>query len=89
MDTYQVEIIKPGAKKLLHDMAEMDLITVQQIGVGGGNGNTDQTTLPADRREAVMALAGSWGSMSENDFQQYLHEAKKAAGEMFDRDIKL
>lgn len=31
MDTYQIEIIEPGAKKLLDDMAEMDLITVQPI----------------------------------------------------------
>jgi len=85
MDTYQIEIIKPGAKKLLDDMAEMDLITVQQIDVEGQNGNGD----PAGQREAIMSLAGSWNGMSENDFQEYLSEAKRTGGEMFDRDVSL
>jgi len=31
MDTYQVEILEPGAKRLLEDLAEMDLITVHAI----------------------------------------------------------
>ena len=31
MDTYQIEIIEPRAKKLLDDMADMDLITVQPL----------------------------------------------------------
>lgn len=29
MDTYQIEIIEPGAKRLLDDLANMNLITVQ------------------------------------------------------------
>ena len=32
MDTYQIEIIEPGAKKLLDDMANMNLITVRPLG---------------------------------------------------------
>ncbi len=31
MDTYQIEILEPRAKKLLDDMADMDLITVQPL----------------------------------------------------------
>lgn len=31
MDTYQIEIIEPGAKRLLDDLANMNLITVQPI----------------------------------------------------------
>ena len=31
MDTYQIEIIEPGAKKLLDDLANMNLITVQPL----------------------------------------------------------
>ncbi|MEQ1921260.1 MAG: hypothetical protein ABL952_02015 [Pyrinomonadaceae bacterium] len=31
MDTYQIEIIDPGAKKLLDDLANMNLIKVQAI----------------------------------------------------------
>ena len=39
MDTYQIEIIEPRAKKLLDDMADMDLITLQPIDVEQPNGN--------------------------------------------------
>ncbi len=31
MDTYQIEIIEPGAKTLLDDLAKMNLITVQPV----------------------------------------------------------
>jgi len=31
MDTYQIEIIDPKAKKLLDDLANMNLITVQPL----------------------------------------------------------
>ena len=85
MDTYQIEIIEPRAKKLLDDMADMDLITVQRIEVEKPNGNGVRT----GRREDIMSLAGSWDEMSENDFQEYLSEAKWSGGEMFDRDDTL
>ena len=85
MDTYQIEIIEPRAKKLLDDMAEMDLITLQRIDVEGPNGNG----VPVGQRENIMSLAGSWIGMSENDFQEYLAEAKRSGGEMFDRDVSL
>ncbi len=85
MDTYQIEIIDPKAKKLLDDLANMNLITVQRIDVEGPNGNG----VPVGQREDIMSLAGSWGGMSENDFQEYLSEAKRSGGEMFDRDFSL
>lgn len=31
MDTYQIEIIEPKAKKLLDDLANLNLITVQPL----------------------------------------------------------
>lgn len=40
-------------------------------------------------REAILSLAGSWNEMSESDFQEYLFEAKRSGGEMFDRDVRL
>ena len=40
-------------------------------------------------REAILSLAGSWSEMSESDFQEYLSEAKRSGGEMFDRDVRL
>ena len=40
-------------------------------------------------REAILSLAGSWNEMSESDFEEYLSEAKRSGGEMFDRDVTL
>ncbi len=40
-------------------------------------------------REAILELAGGWNEMSENDFQEYLAEAKRSGGEIFDRDFQL
>jgi hypothetical protein len=85
VDIYQIEIIEPGAKKLLDDMADLDLITVRQIDVEGENGNG----APAGHREAIMSLAGSWKGMSDGDFEEYLSEAKRTGREMFDRDVSL
>lgn len=31
MKTYQVEILEPGAKKILEELANMNLITVQEV----------------------------------------------------------
>ncbi len=78
MDTYQIEIIEPRAKKLLDDMADMDLITVQRIDVEGPNGKG----VPLDRREDIMSLAGGWDNLSESDFQEFLSEAKRSGGEI-------
>lgn len=89
MDTYQIEIIEPRAKKLLDDMADMDLITVQQVDVEKPNGNSGREQTPRSGREAIMSLAGSWNGMSENDFKEYLSEAKRSGGEIFDRDVTL
>lgn len=86
MDTYQIKIIEPGAKRLLDDMAEMNLITVHEIDVEGRNGNG---SLETGACEAIMSLAGSWDGMSEGDFQEYLSEAKRSGGEIFDRDVSL
>lgn len=86
MDTYQIEIIAPGAKRLLDDMAEMNLITVQEIDVEGGNGNRSRE---AGTREAIMSFAGTWDEMSEADFQEYLSEAKQTGGKIFDQDVSL
>ena len=85
MDTYQVEIIKPEAKKMLDNMEDMHLITVRQMDVKGRNGNG----VPGNQREAIMSLAGSWAEISENEFQEYLSEAKRSGHEIFDRDFSL
>ena len=86
MNTYQIEIIEPGAKRLLDDMAEMNLITVQEIDVEGRSGNG---SIETGGRDAIMSLAGSWDGMSDGDFQEYLSEAKRSGGEIFDRDVSL
>ena len=86
MDTYQIEIIEPGAKRLLDDMVEMNLITVQEIDIEGRDGNGSGGT---GSREAIMSFAGTWDEMSEADFQEYLSEAKQSGGDIFDRDVSL
>ncbi len=43
----------------------------------------------ASNREAVMSLAGSWGEMTDEDFQAFLHEARRSGSEAFDRDVSL
>lgn len=74
METYHIEILEPEAKKLLDDMAEMDLISVQHIDVEGSNGKH----IAPGVRDAIMALAGSWDDMFEGDFQEYLSETNSA-----------
>jgi hypothetical protein len=97
MDIYQIEIIDPKAKKLLDDLAKMDLIKIQRLGMEapgsrrtkGPNRGGGQKQTPTGQREAIMALAGSWSAMSEADFQEYLAEAKRTRGEMFDLEVRL
>lgn len=72
MDTYRIEIIDPGAKMLMDDVAKMNLLTVQEIDVEGRNDNGPSET---GGHEAIMSLTGSWYGMSEGDFQEYLTEA--------------
>lgn len=81
MNTYKIQIIESGAKKLLDDMAELNLITVLPIGSRGPNGSDGQKATLADRREAIISLAGSWEGMPENDFQEFLSEAKRSGRE--------
>ncbi len=85
METYHIEILEPGAKKLLDDMAEMDLISVQHIEVEGSNGKP----VAPGVRDAIMELAGGWDDMSDGDFQEYLSEAKRSGGEIFGREVSL
>ena len=87
MDTYQIEIIEPGAKRLLDDMAELKLITVQEIDVEGRNDKV--VSGDTGGRDEIMSMAGSWKGMSEGDFEEYLSEAKRSGGEIFDRDVSL
>jgi len=80
VDIYQIEIIEPGAKRLLDDMAEMELISIRSIDFGARS---------TDRRDEIVSLAGSWSEMSDGDFREYLAEAKRTGNEMFGRDISL
>lgn len=82
MDTYQIEIIEPGAIRLLEDMAELDLISIKPI-----DSSTDPS--PDNRRAEIRSLAGSWSEMSESDFSEYLIEAKRSGDEIFGRDVRI
>ena len=82
VDIYQIEIIEPGAKRLLDDMAELDLISIRPLDIATGIDRED-------RRAEIMSLAGSWGEMSEDDFGEYLSEAKSGGNDIFGRDVSL
>ena len=43
----------------------------------------------AENREKILALAGSWSDMSEEDFQDYLRHAKESGSELFNREVDL
>ncbi|MEQ1605689.1 MAG: hypothetical protein ABL999_12555 [Pyrinomonadaceae bacterium] len=68
MDTYQIEIIEPGAKRLLDDMAELELISILPL-------NAERDSNSDERRAEIVSLAGTWSEMSEIDFSEYLTEA--------------
>lgn len=36
-----------------------------------------------NNRNKILALSGSWNEMSEQDFQEYLKEAKSSGAEAF------
>ncbi len=42
-----------------------------------------------EHRRAVLSLAGTWGDMSEQDFNEFRKEAKKAGNELFSREVDL
>jgi hypothetical protein len=78
LNTYQVEIIEPGAKRLLDDMAELGLISIRPFVM--------QFDDPQNRRGEILALAGAWDDMTENDFDEFLVEAKRSGSEAFSRN---
>ena len=43
----------------------------------------------SENRKKILALAGSWSDMSEEDFQDYLRKAKQAGNELFNREVNL
>lgn len=42
-----------------------------------------------ENRKKILALAGSWSDMSEEDFQDYLQRTKEVGDELFNREIDL
>ena len=83
MNIYQIEIIEPGAKRLLDDMAELELIAIRPL----DDAESDVSAL--DRHAEIMSFSGTWSDMSETDFNEYLREAKSSGTEMLDRDVSL
>ncbi len=43
----------------------------------------------ARNRDAIMQLAGGWADMTDEDFQAFLHEARRSGSEAFGRDVSL
>lgn len=42
-----------------------------------------------ENRKKILALAGSWSDMSDEDFQDYLRQAKQTGSELFNREVDL
>ena len=40
-------------------------------------------------RNAIMALAGSWSDMEDEDFDDYRRITKEIGGELFNREVEL
>lgn len=40
------------------------------------------------KRNATLALAGSWADMSQNDFEDLLQKSKETGMQLFDREVK-
>ncbi len=40
-------------------------------------------------RDEILTFSGSWNDMAEEDFQQYLKEAKSAGEDAFSREVDL
>ena len=86
MTTYQIEIIQPLAKKLLDDLAALDLIKVRSNGEGSSSNGVSNGNSPSNR-QAIADLAGAWGDMSDSDFDEYLTEAKRTGDSLFDKKV--
>lgn len=41
------------------------------------------------KRNATLALAGSWTDMSQNDFEDFLQISKETGTQLFNRDVDL
>lgn len=42
-----------------------------------------------ENRNAVLALAGSWSDMNDEDFEDYLRVTKETGDELFNREVEL
>lgn len=42
-----------------------------------------------ENRNAVLALAGTWSDLSEEDFEDFLRATKETGDELFNREVEL
>lgn len=42
-----------------------------------------------DNIDKILSFAGSWADMSDEDFEDYLHEAKRSGQEAFGKEVNL
>jgi len=75
MKRFEIEIIHPLATQLLYDLAALDLIRINAV-EHDDESIEDLDSVSQKKLSAVKALAGSWSSMSESDFDEYLSVAR-------------
>jgi len=75
-------------QSILHDLSEIPVDQLQQV-----SAYLQQLQKNIKRKEnnrsKILALSGSWDEMPEEDFKEYLKEAKSAGNEAFGREIDL
>lgn len=64
-------------QSILHKLSLVPVDHLQEVDRYLNNLTTDEEQKKQNRAK-ILALAGSWGDMAEDDFQDYLREAKKA-----------
>lgn len=49
----------------------------------------ERVSLKEQNRREILALAGAWESMEEDEFQSYLKAAKESGNSLFNQDVEL
>lgn len=80
----QIELYQSVLKKLSNvpakDLSQVDKFLSQW---------SDQPQSKSKNKDKIVALAGAWADMEEEDFQDYLKKAKESGNESFGREVEL
>ncbi|MEK6479061.1 hypothetical protein WJR50_16055 [Catalinimonas sp. 4WD22] len=78
-ELYQ-SVLKKLSKVPAMDLAQVDKFLSQW---------SDEPENKSKHKDKIMAFAGAWEDMKEEDFQDYLKNAKESGNESFGREVEL